>query len=287
MEIIPLAFDSLGARSMCTFVKTKNLNVMIDPSVALGPKRYGLPPHELEIKKMAELMNEIRKALKTSDIVVITHYHYDHHNPDDAELLVGKKLLLKHPKEKINRSQAGRAAYFLERLKEAGVTDIDFADGKSYDFDGLHIAISKPVYHGAGPRLGYVIEVFLDDGDTFLFSSDVEGPIHKEQLEFMVERNAGTVFIDGPMTYMLGYRFSAKSLDSSIENLMELIDKTNVRKLIVDHHLTRDLNYKEKISQVIQRGEEAGTEVISAAEFLGREDLLLEARRKELYLKRS
>ncbi len=285
MEIIPIAFDSLGARSMCTLVKTKKINIMIDPSVALGPRRYGLPPHELEIQKMAELIGEIRKSLKMSDIVIITHYHYDHHNPDDAHLLKGKKLLLKHPKNQINRSQMERAAYFLERLKEVNA-DIDFADGKSYDFDSIHISISKPVFHGANPRLGYVTEVFIDDGDTFAFSSDVEGPIHREQLEFLIDSNAETVFIDGPMTYMLGYRFSAKSMESSINNLIELIDKTNVKTIVVDHHLTRDLNYKDRIGKVIQRGEEVGTKVISAAEFLGREDLLLEARRKELYSKR-
>jgi hypothetical protein len=284
MEIIPLAFDSLGARSMCTFVKTKNVNVVIDPSVALGPRRYGLPPHELEIRKMAELMDEIRRSIEISDIVIITHYHYDHHNPDDADLLRGKKLLLKHPKNQINRSQMERAAYFLERLNELDV-DIDFADGKSYEFDDIHISISKPVFHGANPRLGYVIEVFIDDGDTFTFSSDVEGPIHKEQLEFLIASNAETVFIDGPMTYMLGYRFSAKSMDSSINNLIELIDKTDAKTIVVDHHLTRDIYYKDRIKEVIQRGEGAGAKVISAAEFLGRKDLLLEARRKELYSK--
>jgi hypothetical protein len=282
MEIIPLAFDSLGARSMCTLVKTKDASILIDPSVSLGPSRYGLPPHGLEIKKMDELMDEIRKALIESEIAIITHYHYDHHNPDDAELFKGKTLLLKHPKNQINRSQAGRAAYFLDRLREVELS-VDFADGKRYELDNVSISISKPVYHGAGPRLGFVLEVFIDDGETFAFSSDVEGPIHREQVEFLIESNAETVFIDGPMTYMLGYRFSAKSFKSSIENLLLLIDKTEVKTLVIDHHLTRDLNYKERMREVIEKGEEFGTKVISAAEFLGKEDLLLEARRKELY----
>jgi hypothetical protein len=271
---------------MCTFVKTSDLNILIDPSVALGPRRYGLPPHEIEIKRMTELMVDIRKHIEVSDLVVITHYHYDHHNPDDARLLAEKKVLLKHPKDKINRSQAERAAFFLERLREVEA-DVEFADGRSYDFDGVHVSVSSPVYHGANPRLGFVLEVFIEDGDTFLFSSDVEGPIHREQLNFMLESDAETVFVDGPMTYMLGYRFSAKSFESSIQNLIELIDKTNVKRIVVDHHLTRDLDYRKKIDSVIRRGEEAGTEVLSAAEFLGKEDLLLEARRKELYSKKT
>ena len=51
MEVIPVAFDSFGARSQCTFVKCRNLNIIIDPAVELGPSRYGLSPHEKEIKK--------------------------------------------------------------------------------------------------------------------------------------------------------------------------------------------------------------------------------------------
>jgi hypothetical protein len=283
MEIIPLAYDSFGARSMCTFIKTRDIGLIIDPGVALGPKRYGLPPHPVELKRKMELWVIIKEHVRKSDVVVITHYHYDHHNPEEVEIFRGKTMLIKHPQKRINRSQKGRAAYFLEKLK--GMPErIDFADGKRYVFGETEIVISDPVFHGVSNKLGYVIEVFVDDGkSSFLFSSDVEGPIHREQVEFMIKCNPEAVFIDGPMTYMLGYRFSVKSFEGSIQNLKELIDKTNVRYIITDHHLTRDLNWREKIDKVIEYGENAGVKVTSAAGFLDQDDMLLEAMRKELY----
>ncbi len=49
LRATPIAFESLGVRSMAIFVETDDLKILIDPSVALGPKRYGLPLHPLEI----------------------------------------------------------------------------------------------------------------------------------------------------------------------------------------------------------------------------------------------
>ncbi len=55
MKITPLAADSLGARSMVTFVETRDVSVLIDPSVRLGPRRYELPPHPLEEDRRRDL----------------------------------------------------------------------------------------------------------------------------------------------------------------------------------------------------------------------------------------
>ncbi|RLI75718.1 hypothetical protein DRP05_14280 [Archaeoglobales archaeon] len=284
MEIIPIAFDSFGARSMATFVKTKDVSIVVDPSVALGPSRYNLPPHPLEYERKRQLWEKIKEFVSKSDVVVITHYHYDHHNPNEVEIFSGIKLLIKHPKEKINRSQRNRANFFLEQLKPINV-EVDFCDSKSYEFGNTLLKISNPVFHGANDRLGYVVEVFVDAKTTFLFSSDVEGPIHEHQLEFMLECDAETVFIDGPMTYMLGYRYSAKNFENSVKNMKRLIEKTSIKNLILDHHLTRDLKWREKLKEVFEFGEKNGVKVLSAAEFVGREDDLLEAKRKELYKK--
>ena len=285
MEVKPIAFDSMGVRSMATFVKTSDVAIFIDPGVSLAPKRYRLPPHEIEITRMNEKWSEIKKYVSESDVAIITHYHYDHHDPNEVEIFESKKLLLKHPKDRINRSQMGRAAYFLEQLEKVNV-EIDYCDGKSYSFGNTAVEVSNPVFHGADSRLGYVVEVYIDDGrGSLLFSSDVEGPNHKEQLEFMLEKNAETVIIDGPMTYMLGYRFSQKSFQSSIENLKKLIEKTDAKNLILDHHLTRDLKWRDKMSEVFEFGKQMGVKVQSAAEFAGVEEELLEARRAELYKK--
>ncbi len=284
MKIRPIAFDSFGARSMCTVVETKDLKIIIDPSVALGPKRYGLPPHEIEIRRKEELWQNIKQETLNADIVVITHYHYDHHNPNEPEILAGKILLTKHPTQAINRSQMGRSAYFLQKLKELKTPPkIEFADSKKFEFGEVQIVFSKPVFHGKDSRLGFVLEVCIDDGKRcFVYTSDVEGATHDDQIAFIIDSDPDIVIMDGPMTYQ-PYVFGNKLLEKSVENVSKLMEKTNVREMILDHHLTRDLRWREKIDRIFKKAEEHGVKVKSAAEFGKVREELLEAKRKELY----
>ena len=54
-------------------------------------------------------------------------------------------------------------------------------------------------------------------------------------------------------------------------------------EMVVEHHFMRDLKYKERIAKVYECTAEKGVKVITAAEYLGREIEMLEARRKEIY----
>ena len=78
MKIVPLAAESLGVRSSATFVETTDVRILIDPGVSLAPVRFGLPPHPLEIRAMNESWRTIKEYAARSDILVITHYHFDH-----------------------------------------------------------------------------------------------------------------------------------------------------------------------------------------------------------------
>ncbi|WP_456473967.1 hypothetical protein [Candidatus Pyrohabitans sp.] len=285
MKVELLASDSMGTRSMATCVETSEVRVLIDPGVALGPRRYGLPPHPLEYQKLEEDWERIKSSAKRSDVLVVTHYHYDHHSPEEPEIYENKLVLLKHPTQKINLSQKRRASYFLEKLGELPES-IEYCDGRSYTFGETELVFSKPVYHGTNPRLGYVTEVGVrDGGECFLFSSDVEGPSIEEQAEFILRQNPSTVYIDGPMSYMLGYRYAQKSLDASIANLVRILEETRVETLVLDHHLLRDLEWRQKLSRVFEVAERLKKRVVSAAQFAGKEELMLEARRKVLYEK--
>jgi len=73
LEIKPLAFDSLGVRSMATFISTPDINIIIDPSASLAPLRYGLPPHELEVRALHNSIEVIKNFISFSDVIVITH----------------------------------------------------------------------------------------------------------------------------------------------------------------------------------------------------------------------
>jgi predicted metallo-beta-lactamase superfamily hydrolase len=268
---------------MATFVETDDLTVLIDPGVSLAPSRYNLPPHPLEEQRMQETWAEIKEHASQSDVLIVTHYHYDHHDPEEPELYEGKIVYVKHPTEMINKSQAARASYFLDKLNELP-SSLDSADGKEFKHGSTTITFSPPVYHGTNPRLGYVVEVSIScGGEKLVFTSDVEGPSVDDQVEFIIQENPDLVILDGPMTYMLGFRYSRKSLTSSIENIQRIMRETSVKSIVLEHHFMRDLHYKEWIAEVYEYAAEKGVKVSTAAEYCGRSIEMLEARRKELY----
>jgi len=87
------------------------------------------------------------------------------------------------------------------------------------------------------------------------------------------------------MTYMLGYRYSYKSLEISNSNLVKVIKETSLNTIVLDHHFLRDLNYRARIKPVYEAAEKRGVKVVTAAEFCGRKIEMLEALRRELYAK--
>ena len=284
-RIVPLAFDSFGARSMATFVETDDLKILIDPGVSLAPLRYGLEPHPLEWQRLDEKWETVRQYAENSDVLIVTHYHYDHHDPDYPELYRGKTVFIKNPTENINRSQKERAAFFLEAIKGLP-KKLEVCDGKNFQLGKTLINFSKAVCHGTNPRLGYVTEVSIkSNNEKFLHTSDVEGPSLEDQIDFILKEKPNVLFVDGPMTYMLGYRYSYKSLEMSNNNLVKAIKVTNLHTLVLDHHFLRDLNYKARIKPVYEAAEKREVKVVTAAEFCGRKIEMLEALRRELYAK--
>ena len=200
MDIIPIASESLGVRSMAMLVKTADCKILIDPSVALGPKRFGLPPHRLEQDRLAELWKDVLASAKDADVMTISHYHYDHHDPEQPGIFRGKTLLVKHPTENINMSQKERASKFLKAI-DGLPSAVEHADGKIFEFGNTTLEFSRAVPHGTNTRLGYVVELAIREGEqTFLHTSDVQGPSLDEQLDFILQSQPGVVACDGPMT---------------------------------------------------------------------------------------
>lgn len=284
MKIIPIAFDSLGTRSMCTKVITKDVKIMIDPAAALGPRRYGLPPHKKEIERLNKHIKKIISESKECEIIIITHYHYDHHLPNHPEIFKGKIALVKHPKKKINKSQYERASYFLKQIK--GIAEeIEYADGREFKFGKTKIKFSPPFWHGPkGTSLGYVIMCCIDDGKKkMIFGSDVQGPSVKETADWIIEQNPDILIIDGVATIFIGWRMGKSVLEKGNEQLIRILENTKVKKIILDHHIVRDINYLNKIESILRKARELGKEILTAAEFLGKKNDFLEARRKELW----
>lgn len=289
MDIKFIAFESLGVRSQATFVQTKDANIFIDPSAALAPRRFGFPPHILEVEKLLDIYSRIENLLRDSDILIFTHYHYDHHDPGkflDPELYRDKIVFLKDPHNNINISQRVRASRFLKILR-GKAKDIRIADGGKEILSKTVVKFSNPLPHGESYRLGYVIGACIDEGeDVLMYTSDIEGgpkEAHRELLNFCKARIA---VLDGPPTYLVGYRYSIESLRSSIDFLSKLIEVETIEIVIIDHHLCRDLGYVEKLGELIKKAKSMGVQIKTAAEFMGLEPLFLEAMRKELYIRR-
>ncbi len=282
MKIVPLAADSLGARSMATFVETPDVRILLDPGVRLAPWRYDLPPHEREDDRQRELWRGIKEAAKRADVLTVSHYHYDHHNPDAPSIYRGKTVFLKDGKVRINRSQRERAGAFVRALKSYP-REVQVADGNDADFGGTELTFSPAVPHGYDDELGYVVMARIaHGGETFVHTGDVLGPPLKAQLSFLLDSNPTVVYADGPMTHM-PENYPEEHTRHSLANLGRLMRSTDVRTMLLDHHLLRDRRWRERIAPLQATAEEHGVVVQTAAEFLGKAVDQLEANRDVLY----
>jgi hypothetical protein len=283
MKIQPLAFDSMGVRSMATCIETDQ-KIMIDPGAALGPMRYSLPPHPVELSKLNELSELVEGCTKISGILIISHYHYDHYFPCGTDIYKNKILLIKDPKHSINYSQKDRAKNFLEEIKNLPHR-IEFADSREFKFNETEIKFSPAVRHGAvNSKLGFVIMTSISyKNERLIHASDIQGPETDETTGWIINENPDVLILSGYPTLFIGWRLSQQGLEKSNENLIKILEETKVKTVVLDHHLVRDLYYKTKILGVLETAKKQGKNVVTAAEFLGRENEFLEARRKELY----
>lgn len=277
MKVEPVASDSLGVRSLATYVETKDCKIFIDPSAELGPLRYGLPPSQTELNALAEFREIIREKAEKCDILVISHYHYDHHDPDET-FYEGKTVYAKDRQKNINLSQQGRGEVFENNVKDA--CNLIYCDGKSFEIGKTRIKFSEPFPHGSEKtKLGYVLMTTVEEDFKLLHTSDVSGPIYDKAKDYIIKENPDLIIIDGPPTIFLGWRFSQKNLEDAKENLLKIISSIDC-EIVLDHHLLRDLRYKERLKKVYEKGD-----VKTVAEFLGKENNMLEAHRKELWEK--
>ena len=149
-----LWFDSLGAKSSC--ISACWGKVVIDPGAAEMQPSYPLSSdRKRELRK--EAIRRIETACRLAEVIIVTHYHYDHHVlPSDADvedplsMYLRKKIIaLKDPNTYINESQWHRARKFLSELLalEGKSLESYLVDPQQKDFvdpvEELEIALSK------------------------------------------------------------------------------------------------------------------------------------------------
>ncbi len=293
-KIIPLAAESMGVRSMCTYVETPDLCILIDPGVSLGP-RFGLLPHPKEYEAILEARKRLAKHAEEAEVITISHYHHDHATPmytdylwnlSDIEIAKqmykSKMILAKDYREMVNPSQRRRGWMLKDRI-EKSVKSLEPADGRTFTFGDTILRFSKPVPHGEkGTSLGWVLMLSIEyDGNVFVHASDIQGPIADETVGLLLQNKPNLVYLGGPPTYLLQYRLRNDVVCRAFENLLQIV--RNVPTVILDHHLLRADSWPKDYERILALSEEKSHLLLTAAEFLHVPNSFLESRRKELY----
>ena len=342
MKIIPIWSDSLGAKSFSFYIETDRHRIIIDPGIAIMQSSYPADK-SLLTKWYKEGYERIKNYLSISDIVVITHYHYDHYlaDKDDIRLYKEKMILIKDPNKYINDSQWKRAREFLqyyiedilnedvkryivepqetdyhdyvedykislskdfgdynERRKEllkkgkkwfldrtekwsrelwlkdvkSGENVIKYIDGKTVRLNDVKIIFSEPLYHGIEySKTGWVIAVIIEyKNNKILFSSDIQGPTIEDYAKWIIDVDPNILLLDGPPTYLIPYMFNLINFRRTQENIKWIIrDTKNLELIIYDHHLTRDMRFRERTAEIYEYAKKHNIKILDVANYLG------------------
>lgn len=295
IQITPIAAESLGCRSMATYIKTADTSIVIDPGCSHG-QRMQLDPHPLEYESLFKANLKLIEFCRKADILTISHYHYDHLKPDFtdyyhiltnqdlAELLYSDKIILaKDFRENITASQR-RRGYFFNRFIKKRAQKIEWADGRNFEFGNTKIQISPPLPHGEpDSKQGFIVSCKVEYEDEIFIHATVQGPIVPTTLSYLLSLNPTILYMGGPPLYLSGFRIPETTLNLARTHLIELSKFINT--LIIDHHLLRSNIWNEWLAPVYKIANESDHWIGTAAEFLQQPNAILEAIRKDLYEK--
>ncbi|TXT57650.1 MAG: hypothetical protein BAJATHORv1_10353 [Candidatus Thorarchaeota archaeon] len=292
IEIVPIAAESMGVRSLCTRIATPDLTLLLDPSAALS-MRYRLEPHPKEYHALESKLQQIFVEARRADFISLSHYHYDHIRPGFTDfryifssreelqrMLEGKVIFAKDNRDHINSSQRRRAYYFQKDL-DGIAKEIKWVDGKRIEHQNTIIEFSEALPHGPdNTPLGFVIATHIRyENTSVFFAPDVQGPCSDTTLQYLLSLSPSVLIIGGPPTYISKFgevhrRLAKKSLSTLVKG---------IPFLIIDHHLVRDQNWRAWLDPIRSASEDVGHKVFTMAEFLGKENRCLESERKDLY----
>jgi predicted metallo-beta-lactamase superfamily hydrolase len=259
---------------MATYVEAGEARVLLDPGVSLSPHRYGLTPAPEEEEALARARDRIVAYAQRATLVTVSHYHADHWLRD-AGVYAGRRVWAKDPLHLLDDHQVARGRAFWREV--APRATLERAEGRVADLGGARVKVSPPLAHGLeGSGLGCVVAVTVDDGSRFVHAADVQGPASAVVTAYLVRERPDLVYLSGPPTYLEGH-VGREVVERAIENLLRLVKETGCR-VILDHHAVRDRRYRERLGQAFDTGR-----VVTVAEYLGRREACLEARRPQLW----
>jgi uncharacterized protein len=272
MRVMPLAADSLGVRSMATYVEAGELRLLLDPGACLSPRRYGMPPSPDEEEALRRALDRIDGYARRASHVALSHYHADHCAPD-LELYAGRRVWAKDPRRMLDEHQASRGQALWKALE--GRARVEAVEGRAFELGGVRVKCSPPLPHGReGTGFGFVVAVTVDDGTRFVHASDVQGPASAVAAAYILRERPDLLYLSGPPTYLEAH-VGKDALRAGLEHLLRIVSETGCR-VILDHHAVRDRRYRERLGPAFETGR-----VVTVAEYLGHRDECWEARRPE------
>ncbi|HSE96171.1 MAG TPA: hypothetical protein VLD61_09770, partial [Methylomirabilota bacterium] len=243
MRVIPLAADSLGVRSMATYVEAGDLRLLIDPGATVASLRFGLGPTPEEEEALARAVARIEAYAVRADLVTVSHYHGDHYRLE-PQIFVGRRVWAKDPRHMIDSRQAVAGRAFWAAI--APHARLEPAEGRLAEVKGVPLRVSPPLPHGPeGSGFGYVVAVTVDDGERFVHAADVLGPVSAVATAYLIRERPDLVYLSGPPTY-LETPMGKDVVRRGVDNLVRLVGETGCR-VIVDHHAVRDRRYRERL----------------------------------------
>jgi predicted metallo-beta-lactamase superfamily hydrolase len=280
MKVVPLAADSLGVRSVATYVECGATRVLIDPGASLAPSRFNLPPADEEWEALKRANDRISGYAAAASLVFVSHYHEDHFRYD-ASLYRDRNVWAKDPRRMLGPAQAERAAKLWTAIGPG--CRLDAAEGRRLETRDAVLCASPPLSHGPdGTTLGYVVALTITDrreGFRFVHASDVQGPLSPVAAAYLIRERPDLVYLSGPPAYIES-QLGRAIIDQGIANLTRVIEATGCR-VIMDHHAVRDAGYRERFRDLWESGR-----VVTAAGHLGLADAALEAGRRALWARR-
>jgi predicted metallo-beta-lactamase superfamily hydrolase len=277
LKVVPLAADSLGVRSMATYVEAGGTGILIDPGATLAPSRYGLPPSQEEWEALKRANDRISAYAARARYVFVSHYHEDHFRSDPATY-VGRVVLVKDPRRMVSGAQSRRAEALWKALD--GPARVQAADSVNIVTQHFELHVSPPLPHGTeGTTLGYVIALTVVDHhehQRFVFASDVQGPLSSVAAAWLINAKPTTLYLSGPPSYV-EREVGTAAIDRGVDNLRRVLDATGCR-VIMDHHAVRDPRFSTRFQKLWETGR-----VVTAAAHLGLTAQPLEAGRDRLW----
>ena len=259
-------------------MKTGQRRILIDPGFALGYMRHKRLPHPKQVILAERARRKVINLWGKATDIVFSHFHGDHVPLVDANpyQLHATELAGLNNDVRIWRKDLCHLSPH-EAVRETSLKDtlgLDFLSGENVVHGPLHF--SRAVPHGDPDLTDESVMMTLVKGEQrFLHAPDIQ-LLHDQTVSQILDWQPDIVLAGGPPLYLS--KLTETQIARAWENALRLA--RGVEIFILDHHLLRSnegLTWLEKLSTI------AGRPVLCAADYMGKDRMLMEAERESLY----